>query len=113
MSFAPVTPARPVPGSYVNTPGPAPRFAPGQDPVRRQLFPSSDAAQNTAVAAQQNPPPAAPQTNAVAAVPGASVLPTRAVEDVPPVVKAAKAINAFLQLDENFVGLDNYCGRKN
>jgi nuclear pore complex protein Nup155 len=30
---------------------------------------------------------------------------------VPPVVKAAKAINAFLQLDENFAGVDNYSGR--
>jgi nuclear pore complex protein Nup155 len=34
------------------------------------------------------------------------------VENVPPVVKAAKAINTFLQMDEGFPGLDTYCGRK-
>jgi hypothetical protein len=109
MSFQPATPARPVPGSYVNTPGPAPRFAP--DPVRRQLFPSADPTQSGPSTSLQNPAPVA-QPAPVAAVPGGAVLPTRPIEDVPPVVKAAKAINAFLQLDENFAGVDNYSGRK-
>jgi nuclear pore complex protein Nup155 len=112
MSFAPVTPARPVPGAFVNTPGPAPRYPSGQDPVRRQLFNTADASQTVSAPSQQNSA-TAPQISTVATVPGSSILPVQAPEDLPPVVKAAKAINSFLQLDENFIGLDTYSGRKN
>ncbi|KAI9152112.1 Nucleoporin NUP170 [Paramyrothecium foliicola] len=115
MSFAPATPARPVPGSYVNTPGPAPRFQTSQDPVRRQLFPQADNAQPSSLVSTQNPTQAQP-VGPVAPVPASSTvvsstLPPPAPENVPPVVKAAKAINAFLQQDQNFSGLDTYSGR--
>jgi nuclear pore complex protein Nup155 len=39
-------------------------------------------------------------------------LPPPRVETLPPVVKAAKAINAFLQSDANFPDIDSYCKRK-
>jgi nuclear pore complex protein Nup155 len=115
MSFAPVTPARPVPGSYVNTPGPATRFPPTQDPVRRQLFPQADAGQPVS---NTNAPIATPIQPPVVTAPGGaggplipSGLPTSSSENVPPRLKAAKAINAFLQSDLNFPSIDTYSGR--
>lgn len=39
-------------------------------------------------------------------------VPVLRAENVPPVVKAAKAINAVLQADESFPDLDSYCRRR-
>lgn len=118
MSF-PQTPARIVPGAFLNTPAVASRFQASSDPVRRQLFPATDASsQNTTVSKSS-----APTTRGSSAVATASkvtkdgllvpsLIPAPRSENVPPVVKAAKAINTFLQADERFPELDSYCRRK-
>ncbi|KAI5459745.1 Non-repetitive/WGA-negative nucleoporin C-terminal-domain-containing protein [Mariannaea sp. PMI_226] len=121
MSFPQTTPVRPVPGAFLNTPAVASRFQGKPDPVRRQLFPSTDSnTQNTAVAKTATPstPRSASLTTTSAApvttgirdgLVAPSVLPPPRTENVPPVVKAAKAINTFLQADERFPELDSYC----
>ncbi|PHH91198.1 hypothetical protein CDD83_1384 [Cordyceps sp. RAO-2017] len=115
MAF-PQTPVRPVPGAFLNTPAVASRFQSGPDPLRRQLFPVSEggqgAAANAGALTSKTPPPS---SVAVASAPeaaglvAATPLPPPRAENVPPVVKAAKAINAFLQLDESFPDMDSYC----
>ncbi|KAM4058949.1 hypothetical protein HRG_008174 [Hirsutella rhossiliensis] len=122
MSLPQATPVRPVPGAYLNTPAIASRFQSASDPVRRQLFPVSEgsnpgpgaaSAVAPAGATAQTPPAASsmavgvgpPEAGLVSTTP----LPAPRAANVPPVVKAAKAINAFLQLDETFPDLDSYC----
>ncbi|PNY28783.1 nucleoporin [Tolypocladium capitatum] len=134
MSFPQTTPVRPVPGAFLNTPAIASRFQSGPDPVRRQLFPVSESSPAQLGNASSGPatatttpggtmaPPAVKTSSSMTALgpvgPGAgglvatTPLPPPRVENVPPVSKAAKAINAFLQLDENFPDLDSYCRRK-
>lgn len=119
------TPVRPVPGAFLNTPAVASRFQTGQDNVRRQLFPVSEGSQSGAVPAGNTSStapetrsgfvqPAAPSTAASTTMSGGlvpnTVQPAR--ESLPPVEKAAKAINTFLQMDESFPDLDSYCRRK-
>lgn len=116
----------------MNTPAVASRFQSGSDPVRRQLFPTSSNTQPGGQAGGN----LAPSGSGSAATHGSGLtstgsstaltavnagdsslapinpLPVPRVENVPPVVKAAKAINAFLQMDESFPDLDSYCRRK-
>ncbi|KAG6012658.1 hypothetical protein E4U54_007381, partial [Claviceps lovelessii] len=126
MSFPQTTPLRPLPGAFLNTPAVASRFQSGSDPVRRQLFPnasnlpsggpvgSNSAVSNSALVTT----PAETQGSATAVttisarnveLAAVSALPLPRPENVPPVVKAAKAINSFLQMDESFPDLDSYC----
>lgn len=132
MSFPQTTPLRPVPGAFLNTPAVASRFQSGPDPVRRQLFPASsnnqpgsqpggNLASGSSGSAATHGGGLAPggTSTALTAVNAgdaglvaANPLPTLRVENVPPVVKAAKAINSFLQMDESFPDLDSYCRRK-
>ncbi|KAG5930306.1 hypothetical protein E4U42_002230 [Claviceps africana] len=126
MSFPPATPLRPVPGAFLNTPAVASRFQSGSDPARRQLFPSSSslpsggqaggnlAGGNSALATTSAE--AQGSSTAVTAISAGNaelaathVLPLPRPENVPPVLKAAKAINSFLQMDESFPDLDSYC----
>ncbi|KAG6007326.1 hypothetical protein E4U21_006137 [Claviceps maximensis] len=126
MSFPQATPLRPVPGAFLNTPAVASRFQSGSDPVRRQLFPNSSnlpsssqvgsnlAASNsglaTASAETQGSSTAVTAINARnAELAATNSLPLPRPENVPPIVKAAKAINSFLQMDESFPDLDSYC----
>lgn len=125
MSFPPATPLRPVPGAFVNTPAIVSRYQTSHDPVRRTLFPVSDgqAAQTTSTTAATTAAHGAVSTGSTAVtattanVEGGGLaslapLPPPRVENIPPVLKAAKAINSFLQLDESFPDLDSYCRRK-
>ncbi|POR37452.1 Putative nucleoporin [Tolypocladium paradoxum] len=129
MSFPQTTPVRPVPGAFLNTPAIASRFQSGPDPVRRQLFPVSESspalggnpssgAATTAAGGTMAAPAMktsssmtalAPVGSAAGGLAATTPLPPPRAENVPPVIKAAKAINAFLQLDENFPDLDSYC----
>lgn len=124
MSFPQTTPLRPVPGAFLNTPAVASRYQSNQDPVRRQLFPVSESSQSlpssgsktlvhSASAPQVGAAGAGIQesTSALAAT-NLQPVPILRSENVPPVVKAAKAINAFLQADESFPDLDSYCRRE-
>lgn len=126
MSFPQTTPVRPVPGAFLNTPAVASKFQSAADPTRRQLFPVSESNQPASR-------PAAPNRsgsesgalmgpvsrNEVSTTSGNGNLPLQNAflaprsENVPPVTKAAKAINAFLQQDESFPDLDSCCRRKN
>lgn len=122
MSFPQATPLRPVPGAYMNSPALASRFQAGHDPVRRQLFPIAEASlagsgapASASLASAPLPAVSAamgPVDAAHAGLAPAAPLPPPRAENVPPVVKAAKAINAFLQLDESFPDLDSYCRRE-
>ncbi|KAM0247373.1 hypothetical protein ACHAQJ_009859 [Trichoderma viride] len=121
MSFPPATPVRPVPGAFVNTPAIVSRYQTSHDPVRRTLFSVSDGqSAQTSAAATTTVPHGAVSTGSTAAtttvanVEGVGLasltpLPPPRVENIPPVLKAAKAINGFLQLDESFPDLDSYC----
>lgn len=132
MSFPQTTPLRPVPGAFLNTPAVASRFQSGSDPVRRQLFPASSnnqpggqvggnlasgglgttATQGGGLASSRSSTALTAVNTGDAGLVAANPLPTPRLENVPPVVKAAKAINAFLQMDESFPDLDSYCRRK-
>ncbi|EFY99909.1 nuclear pore complex subunit Nup170 [Metarhizium robertsii] len=129
MSFPQTTPLRPVPGAFLNTPAVASRFQSGSDPVRRQLFPASSnnqpgsqvggnlasgglgttATQGGGLASSRSSTALTAVNTGDAGLVAANPLPTPRLENVPPVVKAAKAINAFLQMDESFPDLDSYC----
>ncbi|KAG5951413.1 hypothetical protein E4U53_003149 [Claviceps sorghi] len=126
MSFPPTTPLRPVPGAFLNTPAVASRFQSGSDPVRRQLFPTSSslpsggqaggnlAGGNSALAttsaeAQGSSTAVTTISARNAELAATNALPLPRPENVPPVLKAAKAINSFLQMDESFPDLDSYC----
>lgn len=106
----PATPVRPVPGAFVNTPAVVARFQPGPDAARRQLFPLAEGLGGGA-----SPGPAASLAVAGPSEPGAATatpLPAPRAANVPPVARAAKAINACLQADEAFPDLDSYCRRE-
>ncbi|KAH8687014.1 Non-repetitive/WGA-negative nucleoporin C-terminal-domain-containing protein [Ilyonectria robusta] len=121
MSFPQTTPVRPVPGAFLNTPAVASRFQAGSDPVRRQLFAGSEAnPQPMGVGAKTSTTTTTSRSVALTTASSSktttsdglvvpSVLPPPRSENVPPVVKAAKAINSFLQADERFPDLDSYC----
>ncbi|GAB0133086.1 hypothetical protein EsDP_00001502 [Epichloe bromicola] len=130
MSFPQTTPLRPVPGAFLNTPAVASRFQSCSDPVRRQLFPTSSnlqssgqasgslalgnagsaATHSTSGGGAQGPSTTVTSANAGnAGLVATNPLPPPRVENVPPVLKAAKAINSFLQMDESFPDLDSYC----
>lgn len=124
MSFPPATPLRPVPGAFVNTPAVVSRYqTSSHDPVRRTLFSSeaqnpqtavaTTAAAHGTVATTASTAVTAAESNAEGAgLASLTPMPPPRVENMPPVLKAAKAINTFLQSDENFPDLDSYCRRK-
>lgn len=114
MSYPQITPARPVPGAFMNTPAPS-RFQSNNDPpVQRRLFVNDGNAPAGPVNALSvarpgqglptNPPAAG--SNVVALAPAPQ--PQQPVQDVPPVVKASQAVNRFLQSDQSFPELDAY-----
>ncbi|KAF5718019.1 nuclear pore protein [Fusarium globosum] len=118
MSFPQTTPVRPVPGAFLNTPAVASRFQSGSDSVRRQLFTGNDS--NQAVSHKSSAPvsssrsvaataPSAPRTTSNDNLIVPTALPPLRSENVPPVVKAARAINACLQSDGRYPDLDSYC----
>ncbi|UKZ56842.1 hypothetical protein TrVGV298_010686 [Trichoderma virens] len=118
MSFPPATPVRPVPGAFVNTPAVVARYQTTHDPVRRTLFTSEGQnAQTSAATTTATHGTVSTGTTAVATtattegggLASLTPLPPPRVENIPPVLKAAKAINSFLQLDESFPDLDSYC----
>ncbi|KAK1244474.1 hypothetical protein MKX07_003273 [Trichoderma sp. CBMAI-0711] len=121
MSFPPATPLRPVPGAFVNTPAVVSRYqTSSHDPVRRTLFSSEAQNPQTAVATTAAAHGTVATTASTAVTAAASnaegaglasltPMPPPRVENMPPVLKAAKAINTFLQSDENFPDLDSYC----
>ncbi|GKU05553.1 hypothetical protein FLAG1_08433 [Fusarium langsethiae] len=121
MSFPQTTPVRPVPGAFLNTPAVTSRYQQGSDPVRRQLFPVSESGQS--VSSLKSTAPTSSTTSRGVTVTGSSVvrpssgdgliaptaLPPLRSENVPPVIKAAKAINTCLQADGRYPDLDSYC----
>lgn len=137
MSFPETTPVRAVPGAFLNTPAVASRFRTEQDPVSKNLFPRSESGQRAAPGSlRRNSSSSTSRSRAVARsglVPGktagslldmtaqsgdatavapANPVPIRRVENIPPVVRAARAINGSLTSDENFPDIDSYCRRK-
>lgn len=112
MSFQ--TPMRPVPGAFLNTPAVASKYQTGQDPTRRQLFPPSESSGSLQQVPQNAPLP--PSQSAPGGLGGGMLttnpLPPPRSEAVPPVIKAARAVNDFLQSDENFPDVDSYIRRK-
>ena len=115
------TPMRQVPGAFFQTP------APGNDPVRRQLFPMT----SSTMAASSGPSTSiAGGTQGLVSTTGSSGLipstssgslqhnilppnqqPVDSTASLPPVLRAAKAVNQVLQLDESYPDLDSYCKR--
>lgn len=138
MSFPETTPVRAVPGAFLNTPAVASRFRNDRDPVSRNLFQKSEAAaQRSAAASLRRNSSSGSRSKALARaglVPSNTTgslldmtgrpseqeapvpvnpVPIRRVENIPPVVRAARAINGCLAGDENFPDIDSYCRRKN
>lgn len=112
MSF-PQTPMRAVPGAFLNTPAMTSRFQPNSDPTRRQLFPPSENSGASASSSKSAPVAATPTASGGAGgLVATNPLPPPRAETVPPVIKAARALNEFLQSDENFPDLDSYIRRK-
>ncbi|KAI8273865.1 Nucleoporin NUP170 [Colletotrichum sp. SAR11_240] len=114
MSYPQLTPARPVPGAFFNTPA-ASRFA-GNDnePVRRRLFLDGDGAQGSTTTGTSGAlvggSTFAPATVSSVGTSGGLVSTSQAPQqNLPPVTRAAQAVNQFLQADENYPELDSYC----
>ncbi|EEY15025.1 conserved hypothetical protein [Verticillium alfalfae VaMs.102] len=109
MSYPAITPARPVPGAFLNTPA-ASRFQSNDDPVRRRLF---DGNANPAPSSSLVPRPnqSSVTTSSTSGMSG-GLVPASHVQqqapDVPPVTKAAQAVNEFLQRDQNYPDLESY-----
>ncbi|KAJ4153524.1 hypothetical protein LMH87_010008 [Akanthomyces muscarius] len=134
MSFPETTPVRAVPGAFLNTPAVASRFRTEQDPVSKNLFPRSESGQRAASGSlRRNSSSSTSRSRALgrsglassqttgslldmtaqsgdaAAVAPINPVPVRRVENIPPVVRAARAINGSLTSDENFPDIDSYC----
>jgi nuclear pore complex protein Nup155 len=120
MAFPQVTPMRPVPGAFINTPAmPRGSVSSAADPVRRRLFPEPDPTGargqgNTPISFSANPTTAAPvPAGGVGGVVSGSRSQLPPTDPSSPIVKAARAINSVLQTDESYPDLDSYCRRKN
>lgn len=138
MSFPQTTPLRPVPGAFVNTPA-ASRAGTEHEPVSRNLFHKAameSAAKKAAEAAEAaaKAKAAASNSDSQAVVrsgkPGEVANSTteagkkdseakedpakvqQRLEDMPPLLRAAKAVNNALSTDLNLPGVDNYCRRE-
>jgi nuclear pore complex protein Nup155 len=122
MSFPQTTPMRAPPGAFLNTPAIASRFQSTSDPTRRQLFqqPETRDARSGALV-RMNSSSAQGHDGTVATSSTAqgsdslvaqNSMPAPKPENIPPVVKAANAINTFLKTDESFPDLDSCCRRK-
>ena len=98
--MAAVTPARPVPGAFFNTPAPGAQVQ--YPPLRRRLFEDASVGnaggvQGQGAAVQQQQGPVVQQSEPAS---------------LPPLLRAARSVNAALQLDESYPDLDSYCKRK-
>lgn len=114
MSYPQMTPMRPVPGAFLNTPA-ASRFANDNEPVRRRLFAEGEAPSSNNSGALVAGSNLAPATIASTSTSGGLVSTSSAPapqQNIPPVTRAAQAVNQFLQSDENYPELDSYCRRK-
>ncbi|TQV92785.1 non-repetitive nucleoporin [Cordyceps javanica] len=136
MSFPETTPVRVVPGAFLNTPAVASRFRNERDPVSRHLFQRSEATPGSGSGslrrnssssstsrsrslARSGLVPTSKTTGSLldmtarsgdtTAVAPANPASLRRVENVPPVMRAARAINGCLSSDENFPDIDSYC----
>ncbi|EGX88187.1 non-repetitive nucleoporin [Cordyceps militaris CM01] len=136
MSFPETTPARIVPGAFLNTPAVASRFRGEEDSVSRNLFPKSSPAQRSGSggAVRRNSSSSSTSRSRTlaraglasskttgsllemttragdaAAVVPANPAPARRTENMPPVMRAARVINGCLASDENFPDIDSYC----
>ncbi|KAK1836872.1 Non-repetitive/WGA-negative nucleoporin C-terminal-domain-containing protein [Podospora conica] len=107
----PITPMRPVPGAFLNTPGPGTRLF--GDTTNGNSVSGFGTRQPSATTAASSALSAKGGGTATSAAPGGLVggsaggLPPR--DELPPVVKAAQSINQTLQLDESYPDLDSYC----
>lgn len=116
--MAAVTPVRPVPGAFFNTP------APTMDPLRKDLFGAGvtgnartgplGTSPPRPTAISRFPPPATGQSTALPHAAGQALLPPTqpSTDSMSPAQKAAKVINDHLQHDANFPDLDSYCRRE-
>ncbi len=102
----PVTPMRPIPGAFINTP------AAGPNTVRRRLNFNEAASSGTNGALGTAP---APITSTLGSgqpdITTGMLPPPQARDDLPPVAKAAQVVNQTLQLDESYPDIDSYCRR--
>ena len=102
----PVTPMRPIPGAFINTP------AAGPNTVRRRLNFNEAAGGGTNGALGTAP---APITSTLGSgqpdITTGMLPPPQARDDLPPVTKAAQVVNQTLQLDESYPDIDSYCRR--
>lgn len=92
--MATATPARAVPGAFLNTPAPSRVDYP---PIRRRLFedaPGGTQGQGAVVQQQQG-----------------QLVQQNETVSLPPLLRAARSVNAALQLDESYPDLDSYCKR--
>ena len=105
----PVTPMRPIPGAFINTP------APGPNTVRRRLnFNEPAGAGTTGATGTMGTTPAPIASTLGSGQPeiATGMLPPPLVrEDLPPVAKAAQVVSQTLQLDESYPDIDSYCRR--
>ncbi|RDA83830.1 hypothetical protein CP532_5137 [Ophiocordyceps camponoti-leonardi (nom. inval.)] len=118
MAFSHSTPVRPVPGAFLNTPVAVSRLQSASDPTRRQLFSMADSNSSPAVGAASDgastvasalAPPVDADASSQSGLVATAPLPPSRPANVPPILRAAKAINSCLQLDESFPDLDSYC----
>ncbi|OLN97413.1 Nucleoporin NUP170 [Colletotrichum chlorophyti] len=117
MSYPQMTPVRPVPGAFLNTPA-ASRFAGDNETARRRLFAETETAQGSSTSGGSGPlvgaSNIAPATIASATTSAGLVSTTSSQttqQNLPPVARAAQAVNQFLQADESYPELDSYCRR--
>ena len=99
MSF-PQTPNRPLPGTYIQTPGPNLNPPP---PIFQPNLPKSfqpNGSQNQGQAVAQPPQPGGQGTS------------KQSAEYVKPIQRAAKTINDTLAREAQYPELDSYVGRK-
>lgn len=110
----PITPMRPVPGAFLNTPGPGTRlFSDATSTASTTSFgnrQSTGTTTGSSVASTGGGGTLSSGSAGGTVSTSSGGLPAR--DELPPVVKAAQSINQTLQLDESYPDLDSYCRRK-
>jgi nuclear pore complex protein Nup155 len=100
-----LTPQRPLPGGFINTPAPNMRFpSSSSHPPPAFKLPSKSAVPQRPVASLQAQSISSQPTGPVAPVPGAA-------KDLSPVELAKMAINDKLEAEARFPPLEEYIGR--
>ncbi|KAH6685905.1 nucleoporin Nup157/170 [Plectosphaerella plurivora] len=111
MSYPVITPARPLPGAFINTPAPS-RFQSGNDAVQRRLFVHEGAGNSSGGESLVRRPSQTMGSHQSASGSSGALAPVAQpqlpAQDVPPVVKAAQAVNRALQSDQSYPDLDSY-----